>query len=113
MSYRGREVLLAGPAGTGKSRAALEKLNLVAMQRPIRGAIVRKVRKSLTESALVTYEKRVLSEPSSGPFMTEDQEYRYPNGSILALCGLDHPEKTKSTDCDMIFIQDATELDEV
>ena len=32
MKERGREVLLAGPAGTGKSRACLEKLNLVAMQ---------------------------------------------------------------------------------
>jgi PBSX family phage terminase large subunit len=113
MSYKGREVLLAGPAGTGKSRAALEKLNLVAMQRPIRAAIVRKVRKSLTQSALVTYEKRVLSEPSGVRFMTEDQEYRYPNGAIIAVCGLDDPEKIKSTDFDMIFIQEATELDEV
>ena len=49
-----REVLLAGPAGTGKSRACLEKLHLAALQRPIRAAIIRKTRASLTQSALVT-----------------------------------------------------------
>src|SRR5215467_2880835 len=54
MEYRGREVLLAGPAGTGKSRAALEKVSFVAYHVPIRAAIVRKVRKSLTQAALVS-----------------------------------------------------------
>jgi hypothetical protein len=36
------EVLLAGPAGTGKSRAALEKLNFLALKYPgFRGLIVK------------------------------------------------------------------------
>ena len=111
--YRGREVLLAGPAGTGKSRAALEKLSFVAYRRPIRAAIVRKVRKSLTQAALVTYEKKVLPEPSGVRFWTEDQEYRYPNGAIVALAGLDDPEKVKSTEFDLIYVQEATELDQL
>ena len=39
------EVLLAGPAGTGKSRAALEKLHLLALKYPgLRGLMVRKTR---------------------------------------------------------------------
>jgi len=113
MEYRGREVLLAGPAGTGKSRAALEKLSFVAYRRPIRAAIVRKVRKSLTQAALVTYEKKVLPEPSGVRFWTEDQEYRYPNGAIVALAGLDDPEKVKSTEFDLIYVQEATELDQL
>ena len=113
MEYRGREVLLAGPAGTGKSRAALEKLSAIAYQRPIRGAIVRKVRKSLTQAALVTFEKKVLPEPSGVRFWTEDQEYRYPNGATIALAGLDDPEKVKSTEFDVIYVQEATELDQL
>ena len=111
--YRGREVLLAGPAGTGKSRAALEKLSFVAYHAPVRAAIVRKVRKSLTQAALVTYEKKVLPEPSGVRFWTEDQEYRYPNGAIIALAGLDDPEKVKSTEFDLIYVQEATELDQL
>jgi phage terminase large subunit len=113
MRYRGREVLLAGPAGTGKSRACLEKLNLVAMQVPIRGAIVRKVRKTLSQAALVTFEEKVLPKPSGVRFWTEDQEYRYGNGAIVAICGLDDPEKIKSTEFDMIYVQEATELDQL
>lgn len=113
MKYRGREVLLAGPAGTGKSRAALEKLSFIAYNRPIRGAIVRKVRKSLTQAALVTFEKKVLPDPSGVRFWTEDQEYRYPNGAVIALAGLDDPEKIKSTEFDVIYVQEATELDQL
>ena len=113
MRYRGREVLLGGPAGTGKSRAALEKLSFIAYHAPIRAAIVRKVRKSLTQAALVTYEKKVLPEPSGVRFWTEDQEYRYPNGAIIALAGLDDPEKVKSTEFDLIYVQEATELDQL
>jgi PBSX family phage terminase large subunit len=113
MRYRGREVLLAGPAGTGKSRGCLEKLNLVAMQVPIRGAIVRKVRKTLSQAALVTYEEKVLPKPSGVRFWTEDQEYRYSSGAIVAVCGLDDPEKIKSTEFDMIYVQEATELEQL
>ena len=113
MREKGREVLLAGPAGTGKSRACLEKLNLVAMQRPIRGAIVRKVRKTLSQSALVTWEEKVLPKPHPARFWTEDQEYRYGSGAIVAVCGLDDPEKVKSTEFDLIYVQEATELDQL
>lgn len=113
MGERRREVLLAGPAGTGKSRACLEKLNLVAMQVPIRGAIVRKVRKTLSQAALVTFEEKVLPKPSGVRFWSEDQEYRYGSGAIVAVCGLDDPEKVKSTEFDLIYVQEATELDQL
>lgn len=109
--YRGREVLLAGPAGTGKSRACLEKLNLVAMQRPIRGAIVRKTRKSLTQSAMSTFETKVLPTPSGVRFHEGDQEYRYASGAVIMVAGLDDPEKLGSTEFDMVYVQEATELE--
>jgi PBSX family phage terminase large subunit len=107
-----REVLLAGPAGTGKSRACLEKLNLICMQVPIRAAIVRKVRHSLTQSAMVTFEQRVLPMPSGVRWHDGDQEYRYPNGARVMVSGLDDPEKVGSTEFDVIYVQEATELDE-
>lgn len=106
-----REVLLAGPAGTGKSRAALEKINLVAMQRPIRAAIVRKVRSSITQSAMVTFETKVLPQPSAVRWHETDQEYRYPNGARVIVGGMDNPEKIGSTEFDLIYCQEATELE--
>lgn len=111
--FRGREALMAGPAGTGKSRACLEKLNAAAMQRPIRAAIVRKVRRSITQSAMVTFETKVLPSPTSVRFHHEDQEYRYPNGARIIVGGLDDPEKIKSTEFDLIYVQEATELTEL
>lgn len=109
---RDREVLLAGPAGTGKSRACLEKLNMIAMQLPIRAAIVRKVRKSLTQSAMVTFEHKVLPVPSGVKFHEGDQEYRYPSGARIMVAGLDDPEKIGSTEFDVVYVQEATELTE-
>jgi len=107
-----REVLLAGPAGTGKSRACLEKLNLIAMQRPIRGAIVRKTRKSLTQSAMTTFESKVLPSPTNVKFHEGDQEYRYPSGARIMVAGLDDADKIGSTEFDVVYVQEATELEE-
>ena len=109
---RHREVLLAGPAGTGKSRACLEKLNLIAMQVPIRAAIVRKTRKSLTQSAMATLENKVLPAPSNVRFHEGDQEYRYPSGARVMVAGLDDAEKIGSTEFDVVYVQEATELGE-
>jgi hypothetical protein len=112
MKCRAREVLIAGPSGTGKSRACLEKLNLVCMQKPIRAAIVRKVRATLTQSAMITLEEKVLPQPSGVHFHTGDQEFRYPGGARIVVAGLDDPRKILSTEFDLIYVQEATELDE-
>jgi hypothetical protein len=109
---KAREVLLAGPAGTGKSRACLEKLNLVAMQKPIRAAIVRKTRKSLTQAAMTTLETKVLPQPNQVKFHEGDQEYRYPSGARIMVAGLDDADKIGSTEFDMVYVQEAIELAE-
>lgn len=109
---KGREVLLAGPAGTGKSRACLEKLNLIAMQKPVRAAIVRKTRKSLTQSAMTTLETKVLPQPNQVKFHEGDQEYRYPSGARIMVAGLDDADKIGSTEFDIVYVQEATELEE-
>ena len=111
MRCTAREVLLAGAAGTGKSRACLEKLNLVCMQLPVRCAIVRKTRKSITQSSMVTFETKVLPQPSAVMFHTGDQEYRYPSGARIVLAGLDDAERLASTEFDLIYVNEATELE--
>jgi len=110
------EVVISGPAGTGKSRGCLEKMHYLAEKYPtMRALIVRKTRASLTESALVTFEDKVvpLHHPVlDGPGRAYRQAYRYPNGSILVLGGLDKASRIMSTDYDLIFVQEAIELEE-
>ena len=113
MRNKDREVLLAGPAGTGKSMASLVKIDLAASQQPIRAAIIRKLRTALTQAALVTFNDKVLPpQPNGVWFHHEDQEFRYPNGSRVIVAGLDDPRKILSTDFDLIYTQEATELEE-
>lgn len=108
-----REILLSGPANTGKSRACLEKINYLCESYPgLRCLMVRKTRRSLTQSGMVTYEHKVLLPSQRVAFNTTLQQYRYPNGSVLAVGGLDKPSKIMSSEWDMIYAQEATELTE-
>jgi len=67
------EVLLSGPAGTGKSRACLEKGYAIAWLYPgSRGLIVRKTRRSITQSTMVTFAEKVLPGNSQVYFHTAD-----------------------------------------
>jgi phage terminase large subunit len=110
-----RELVLSGPAGTGKSRALLEKLHYCADKYAgMRGLILRKTRKSITQTAMVTFEQKVLPEGCLGTeifWRTSEQEYRYPNGSIIAVGGLDDPTKIMSSEWDMVYVQEAIELE--
>ncbi|MPZ68595.1 MAG: terminase [Actinobacteria bacterium] len=110
---RAPEVVIAGPAGTGKSRACLQKLMVAADKyRGCRILIARKTRESLTQSALVTWEKKVLPQGWERriTFHHEDQEYRFPGGSVVVLGGLDKPSKIMSTEFDLIYVQECREL---
>lgn len=118
---RSPEVVLEGPAGTGKSRALLEKAHLCATKYAgSRILLVRKTRESMTESVLVTWESKVLPEghPAlAGPARANRQAYAYPNGSTVVVAGLiangkDQRAKVMSTEYDMILIFEATELSE-
>lgn len=116
----GPEVLLSGPAGTGKSRACLERLNAAALTYPgMRGLIVRKTLSSLGSTALVTWKRDVLPELLASGVVTfyggsaeEPAQYRYRNGSKIVLGGLDKITKIMSSEYDMIYVQEAIELTE-
>lgn len=108
------EVLIDGPAGTGKTRACLEKVHLLAQEIPdMRALLVRKTRTSMTQSVLVTFEEKVLPEGSavkSGPSRWHRQSYRYPNGAEIVLAGLDNVERIMSSEYDLIVVFEATEI---
>lgn len=111
------EVLISGPAGTGKSRACLEKIHhLMQKYDGARALIIRKTRASLTESALQTYERWVLGYDhpiiSGGARRQFRKSYMYPNGSEIIIGGLDNPTRIMSTEYDIIFVQEAIELTE-
>lgn len=120
MNSRAPEVLLSGPAGTGKSRAILEKLHLICLLSPnVRVLMVRRTLESLKTSALVTWERDVIKEAKLdgtvsyyGGSVREPAQYRYRNGSCVAMAGLDKPDKVMSTEWDIIYVQEAAELED-
>lgn len=115
---RAGEVLLSGPAGTGKSRACLEKANFLALLNPgCRGLMVRKTATSLTSTGLVTWREKVVPEGLKhgvlhffGGSGQEAAGYRYGNGSFIAVGGMDKPSKIMSSEYDFVYVQEATEL---
>jgi phage terminase large subunit len=115
---RDAEVLLSGPAGTGKSRACLEKLHIVALKYPgMRGLIVRKTAVSLTSTALVTWNEHVVAEGKRhgllnwyGGSQQEPAQYTYSNGSRVTVGGMDKATRIMSSEYDVIYVQEAIEL---
>lgn len=106
------EFMLDGPAGTGKSRVCLEKLNALAEKYAgCRLAIVRKFRAAITETALVTFEQHVKPRcDTTNQQRNVRQSYKYPNGSEIVVAGIDNPVKLMSAEFDAIYVQEATEL---
>lgn len=113
---KAEEVLVEGPAGTGKTRALLEKIHLCLLKYAgARALIVRKTRTSMTESVLVTFEEKVLpvGDPiKDGAGRRFRQHYDYPNGSTLVVGGMDNVDRIMSTEYDIIGVFEATELTE-
>ena len=111
--YRGDAVVLHGPSGSGKSRSVIEKLYMIADTYPgCRLAFLRRYRKTITQSIMITFD-RIVRKPGDGvKFSTVDQEYNFPNGSQIVVAGLDDPEKILSTEFDIIYVNECTEISE-
>jgi len=120
MKARDPEVLIAGPAGTGKSRACLEKIHLMALANPgSRYLIARKTATTLSSTALVTWQKFVATEAIDtghvwfyGGSAQDPPSYKYKNKSVVAIGGMDNPAKIMSSEYDVVYVQEATELTE-
>lgn len=111
-------VLISGPAGTGKSRACLEKMHAICLKTPgVRALIVRKTRESLSSTALVTYREYVAKETLLsgevwfyGGSKEEPAQYCYGNGSSITIGGMDKSIRIMSSEYDIVYAQEATEL---
>ena len=108
---RNQEVILSGPAETGKTYACLQKLHALCIRYPgIQCAMVRKTRKSMTGSVLQTYERKVIRggvKPYGGSHV---EWYDYDNGSRIYVGGMDNPDKILSSERDVIYVNQAEEL---
>jgi len=107
------EVMVEGPSGTGKSRSWLEKMHLMSSKYDgMRSLLIRKTRESLTQSGLVTFREFVLPVDETVKWRTAEQEFRYVNGSKIVVAGMDKWSKIMSTEYDLIYAMEATELTE-
>jgi phage terminase large subunit len=111
------EVLLSGGAGTGKSVGALMKVHLACLATPkVRTLIVRKTHASLTASTLVTFRQKVAGEALAAGLLSfyggsaqEPASFRYINGSVIVVGGLDRASRLLSTEYDISFVDEAIE----
>lgn len=116
-TYRGAEWVIAGPAETGKTWAAVWLLDSLLRQTPkAQGVLARKMLASIWGTVLVTYKRiqdlRVaLGDDPVDAYGGEKPEwYTYSNGARLWVGGLDNPNKILSGERDFIYINQAEEL---
>lgn len=116
---RSSDIVIVGPAGTGKSFSVLYKIHRLCLANPnVRVLLARKTRTSLTNTALVTFERNVLGPNHplviNGPLRRNRQTYSYPNGSEIDIGGLDpnHIDKILSSEYDIILVIQAEEITE-
>jgi len=118
MRSKDPEILLSGAAGTGKSVGALNKVHLACLSKPkVRALIVRKTLASLTASTLVTFREKVAKEAIEagllrfyGGSAQEPASYKYANGSVIVMGGLDRASRLLSTEFDLAFVDEAIEV---
>jgi len=114
----GPEVAIVGSAGTGKTVAALMKLHADASQVPgLQALIVRQTHASLTASTLVAFEQFVATQELAteqvkwfGGSGSKPPGYRYKNGSMIMVGGMDNPGKVLSMSLDRILVDEANQI---
>lgn len=111
------EILCVGGAGSGKTRAILEFLHRMCIERPnLRVLICRKARATLASTALATYERDVDPFAQGVKWFGGNDHapaaYLYPNGSQIIVGGMDDPGKILSSFYDLAYLNEVTELSE-
>jgi len=113
---RDADVLISGPAGTGKSTAVMMKAFLIAEKYPgARILFTRKTRASMSETVLVDWEQSVV--PPGHPCMkgahrSHRTHYQFSNGSTIVVNGMDNADRIMSAYYDVVCLFEATELSE-
>ncbi len=112
------EILIDGPAGTGKSMFVAFFVTQIALHCPgCRILVVRKTRVSLTQSWMVTFRKAMQMAYGSGlDYLFEGagdanrQEYNFTNGSVIVLGGMDNDTRLFSTEYDIVYGNEINEF---
>ena len=118
LSADAHEVILSGPAETGKTITALYRLNQLAWDNPgLQAAVIRKIYADMPGSVLEIFEKKILPFPPSDPRCLihayggkKPERYLYPNGSTIWVGGMDHPSRVLSAERDIIYVNQSEEL---
>lgn len=110
-----RDLLICGPAGTGKTWGILRVLHSLARDYRLRILFCRQTRASLSESVLITFEEEILpldghESLAEGPRRENRRRYVYPSGSNIVLGGLDRATKILSTAWDIVFVNESVEV---
>jgi PBSX family phage terminase large subunit len=112
---RDHELILSGPAETGKTFATVWRLHSLCRDNPnTQAVIIRKTLADIAPSVLQTYQKKILPLDESvvvKPYGGSHPEwFDYPNGSRIWLGGMDKPGKVLSSERDLIYINQAEQL---
>lgn len=108
---RDPEVILSGPADTGKTITKLTKLHWLAHKYDDASIVI--ARKQLTDiggTVLQTWQRYIVDETVKVYGGARPQWYDYPNGSRVWFAGLDRPGKILSGEHDIIYVNQAEEL---
>lgn len=108
------EWIIAGPYDTGKTWAALWRLDTEARAYPkSQWSLIRKVYADMHGSVLLTWKKLIAIRGGVSVYGGERPEwYDYPNGARVWVGGLDHPEKILSGERDGIYVNQAEQISE-
>lgn len=97
------EVLVEGPAETGKTLAACWKSHLIATKYAgAQGAILRKTQASIYGSVLQTFQRVIDGAPVKPYGGEKPEKYIYPNGSVVWIGGMDNRDRVLSSERDFI-----------
>ena len=113
------ELMIGGPAGTGKTHACVMKGHKLACLYPGSvGVFVRKVKESIKRTIVPTYYDVLGYNPMTNPGFvkgfgnTQPTEFHYGNGSVVFPIGLNDTKQLDSLQTDWFYVNQAEELDE-
>ena len=114
--YKGTETIIHGPAETGKTISALWKLHLCALKYDKASIVIaRKTLSSTYATVLQTFRHKVLRDPKAWGIRqfggAKPEWFDYPGGARIWITGLDKSSKVLSAEHDVIYVNQAEELE--
>lgn len=110
-SSEAQEIIISGPSETGKTIAALARIDMLCRQyREVQAVIMRKVLNDTHNTCLQTYLKRIKHSDVQTYGGNRPQWFDYQNGSRIWIGGMDRPGSTLSGERDIIYPNQAEEF---